>query len=358
MNERNLPQVAAMVKENWRKNHRHHGPLALLRCVAGSAGVAAGMFRREKAPAGVVNCVAFSVIPRLTGLWANFMHRAIPGNCAEVIIGDSSGGFKRRFALGAPVRVVPIVNLPPGIKFDIFFEQSICNSEYIVSSDDDVIWLSDAPWRWAKEQFDRDERLAVVSFVPRERFQWDIEGRKYDPMGSYCLILRRDIWVKEGLRMRGVPKPSPNTASYAGHYDTGDFANVELLKRGYRILIAPPEIRQQFTTFKGISGGLLRVQKEPADGYANVTTRPAPLLESCLVAKALGRLLTDIEGSTQHVVRPDLLERAERELRPLVGDIESGEIEEGVNRQLELLRSRMTGVMSPAAALEAVGGRS
>lgn len=155
--------------------------------------------------------------------------------------------------------------------------------------------------------------------------------------------------------MRGVPQQSPNPFSYAGHYDTGDFANIELIKRGYRIAIAPPEIREHFATFKGVSSGLLRVQKEPVEGYRNLTKNPAPLFGSCVVAKELGRFLTELEGSRQQVVRADLLDRAYHELRPLVGDAQASEIEENVHQQIELLRAAIPGLTSVNASLQTMG---
>lgn len=342
-----LVYTAKLVRENWRKNYRHHGGVhAVGRCGLGVWRLLRTKALPEGAAGDGVDCVTFSVVPNLTALWAKLMARAIPGQKARIWIGDCSGGFSNSHRFGGPMQVTPILNYLQGLKLDWFFERFI-RSEFFVVSDDDVFWLNEKPWLWAMDQFSRNPSTAVVSLVPRLRFEWELSGRKYQPMGSYCLVVRRDVWLKEGLSFQAVPKPSPSTGSYAGLYDTCDFANVALLQRGYRIAIAPPEVRDDLAVFKGISSAILRIQKEPPEGYAKAYAKgPKQIVETCLVAKQLRTIIARL-ASDRHVpdlARPELIERAERELASLLDPATASEVQGGVKlvtgRIAESLRLR------------------
>lgn len=45
--------------------------------------------------------------------------------------------------------------------------------------------------------FINDSKLAAYSFFPRPDWWFTIKGKRVRPMGSYCLILNRDIVAKE-----------------------------------------------------------------------------------------------------------------------------------------------------------------
>lgn len=329
-----IVESCLLVHQNWRKNHRHHGgALAVGRCCLGTLALAV----RPRSKSGVrpgVDCVTFSVVPNLTALWAKLMERAIPGEATRIWIGDSSGGFSASHHLAPNIRSFALINYLQGFKLDLFSNKFL-RSKYLVVSDDDVLWLDETPWRWAVEQMERDPSVAVVSLLPRTRFHWDLNGVMHQPMGSYCLVVRRSTWMREGLSFQAVPKPSPSTGSYAGLYDTCDFANVALIKAGHRIVIAPPEIRDHLAGFKGISSAILRIQKDPPEGYAKAFGDGAgPIVETCLVAKALKPIIESLAaaGHRAELADPALIERAERELAPLVPAPELAEIRSRVNR--------------------------
>lgn len=323
-----------LLRDNWRKNHRHHGGLsAAARCALGMWRLNSTTPLPEEGRNEGVDCVTFSVVPNLTALWATMMRRAIPGDRARIWVGDCSGGFSVTSPITDGVRFYPMINHLQGLKLDLFMDRFL-RSEFFVVSDDDVIWLSQEPWRWAMEQFAKDPMTAVVSLVPRVRFEWELGGRKYQPMGSYCLIIRRDTWTKEGLSFQAVPKPSPSSGSYGGMFDTCDFANVELINRGYRIAIAPPEVREHLAGFKGISSAVLRIQRDPSEGYVKAFgDGPEPIVETCLVARALKPLILTLAPADypSDLVRPELAARAQRELTPLVPGDRMREIESRVD---------------------------
>jgi hypothetical protein len=349
--------AATIVHENWRKNHRHHGLFAALRCANGMRQLRASAGRPAKPERDEVDCVTFSVVPNLTGLWAKVMQNAIPGGKARIWIGDCSGGFGPTHHFAKRIHAKPLINYLHGLKLDLFFQKFV-RSEFFVISDDDVFWVDDTPWRWAMEQFQKDPKLAVVSLVPRMRFTWDLGGKEHQPMGSYCLVIRREIWLNERLSFEAVREPSPSKGSYEGLYDTCDFANVELIKRGYNIAIAPPEIRDHLAAFKGVSSATLRIQKDPGGGYAKVyDDGPIPIVETCLVARELKQIVAAVApaGHCPDLMDPELMDRAERELAPMLTPEERTVVE----ARVQSLTARIArGVLDGASNASAAGARS
>lgn len=343
-------ETSMLLHQNWRKNHRHHGGvLAVGRCCLGSVSLALRRGLAASTREGV-DCVTFSVVPNLTALWAKLMERAIPGDRTRVWIGDSSGGFTKGHCLSAKIRAFPLINYLQGLKLDLFAEKFL-RSEFFVVSDDDVLWLDETPWQWAMEQMARDSSVAVASLLPRERFHWNLNGAMHQPMGSYCLVVRRSAWLREQLSFQAVPKPSPSTGSYAGLYDTCDFANVALIKAGYRIAIAPPDIRAHLAAFNGVSLAILRIQKDPPEGYANAYgDGAARVVETCLIARALKPLLQSVSapGHASDLANPVLIERAERELTPLVPAEQLSEMRSRVERFARRISESLQRERTPA----------
>lgn len=206
-----------------------------------------------------------------------------------------------------------MLNEVHGTKVDLLMSRR-ATSAYMLVSDDDVFWLDSTPWDWAMEQFARDPNLAVASLVPRERFTWTINGREHQPMGSYNLIIRRSIWIREKLSLKPLPIPSPNPESHNGHYDTADFANCELLKRGYNIAIAPPEVRARMVAFKALSSGLLVLQKNARlRQKENANYSPVHLLRCARIARGLAGIIASLHwGDKRQLIPEPLLAEFER----------------------------------------------
>jgi hypothetical protein len=253
-------EMLGLFKNNWKGNYRYHGGwMSAIKCFWGmleslDRPIHPNSFRDQ------LDILTFSIVPSLTLVWLAVVRKIHLQLRVKIFIGDCSGGIrtKNKDFLG-DVNILPLQNEAHGQKLDYFFAR-VCQAEYVLVCDDDIFFLDASPLEWGLLQMQADPNLAVVSFVPRERFTWEINQQEYIPMGSYCLLIRREIWLKEELSFRTVHRPSINPKSYQGEYDTADFANVELIRRGYRILITPPDLRSHIHISKGVSGTLWEVQ--------------------------------------------------------------------------------------------------
>jgi len=248
------------IKSAWISNYRFHGGwTAALRCMWGTLKSYTFPVQSDSLR-GELDILTFSIAPSLTLVWLAFIRKVRLQCHTQIFIGDCSGGiWPKNKELLEDATILPFQNETHGYKLDHFFAR-ICQAEYVLVCDDDVFFLDAVPLEWGLSQMRADPNLAVVSFLPRQRFTWQINQQEYMPMGSYCLLVRRNIWLKEKLSFKTVHQPSINPKSYRGEYDTADFANVELIRRGYRVLIAPPDLRSHLHINHGISGTLMETQ--------------------------------------------------------------------------------------------------
>ncbi len=237
----------------------------------------------------------------------------------------------------------PLLNHPHGVKLDRFME-NLCRASSVLVADDDVFWLSDQPLRWALAQFAADPKVAVVSLMPRDVISDVMERQVEQPMGSYCLLIRREIWIHERMSFRIIQPVA--SEGYGWFYDTADFANIELLKRGYRVVIAPPELRRELCCLDAISTWTLKIQQYHGDlthSIGQVELRKAKALCAILTLKGLDRILKTFypEIGTGEIVKAHYLDKAQTfclgGMAP--GDISS--VREQVENVLERVRSRI-----------------
>jgi hypothetical protein len=140
-----------------------------------------------------------------------------------------------------------------------------------------------------------------------------LRGKVDVAMGSYCLIVRREMWLHEGLSFQ-MAQPE---GKYNWFYDTADLANVQLIERGYHIAIAPPEIREHMATLEAISTWTLKIQKYRGDireAVGHIAIRQEKALRAVLALWGLARLWDDycyISKFPSHFVRYEWLKRAE-----------------------------------------------
>jgi len=294
---------------------------------------------RNGTPEPKVNCVTFSVVPRLTALWAVFIERAIFSRPLEVFIGDCSGGY-RPLTSTPLIRVFPLFNYTHGTKLDLFLRK-VCRAPYVVINDDDVFWLDETPWEWALAQFEKDPSVAVVSLVPRERVTGVLKGKVDQPMGSHCLVLRRKIWLKEALSFK-IVNPQPDE-DFGWIYDTADYANVELIRRGYKVIIAPPEVRAHLVAFDGTSAWALKIQENSGKilkNLAGIGVRHEKAFRTILVTRGLSDVLATYypEKGGSQLCPSQLLAEAERTCQGLLSQQGMCEIGREVESQLSLIR--------------------
>lgn len=330
-----LRSSAYLLKSNWHKNYRHRGGIsAAARCLLGEARLTLTPpgEQRSESP---LECLTFSVVPPLTAVWARAVAGAFPVEQMQILIGDCSGGYRD---VSATATVYPLLNRSHGSKLDVFMRH-VCRAEYVLISDDDIFWLSAESWRWAQAQFAADERVAVVSFVPRGRFTWELDGVTHQPMGSYGLIVRRSLWLREGLSFMPVAEPSPNPQSYRGQYDTADYANVELIKRGYRVLVAPAEQRSKLLITKGVSRFILQLQTDPSQ-IEGLDDRPDLVWMMCQWLRTLDGFIAEHLPEADRAYRvgmvaPELLDHVESVVLPRLSAAQRAEVEERVAQKKE-----------------------
>ncbi|HAF61796.1 MAG TPA: hypothetical protein DCK95_05675 [Anaerolineaceae bacterium] len=287
----------------WAHNHRYHGGLkAMAKCALGTINVnsnqqiAVSSIRQSS-----IESLTFSVFPQLTAIWSEYFVSATKNYDLKIRIGDCSGGDKP-FIDYQKIIINPFLNIQHGKKIDIFLNKLI-SSQYVILCDDDVFWLNSEPLDYALRSFKRDPEIAVVSLMPRDRVSSVLQGKINNPMGSYCLVIRNDIWKKENLSFK-IKDPQSNN-NYDWFYDTGDYANIELIKRGYKVCIAEEEIRQNLVSFEGISSWLMKIQKhrgEITNSIQGIPIRMQKAFRAILVAEKINNTLYKKFESTEFFV--------------------------------------------------------
>jgi hypothetical protein len=282
----------------------------------------------------MVECVSFSVIPALTALWAPLILAALPGRGARVLVGDCGGGLPQPPGTEGRLRIVGIANDPHGAKLDRFV-RFLCRGDYLIVCDDDVFWLDGSPWRWSLEHLRRNPATAVVSLCPRDPLPAETARRLGSaaglrPMGSFCLVLRRKLWLREGLSFRGI---AAEDNPYGLVFDTADLAHLMLLQRGFEVAIAPEPVRERLVVFERTSSWILRIQQTGGEVAAMVGDRPSRQ-EKSLRAVILARCIS--QAAREHF--PDLglldpapaaaLDRAQAICGSLLGPARARAIEE------------------------------
>ena len=256
-----------LISSNWNRNYRHQGGLdSLMKCILGTFFFCS---ERKKHPRKKIEILTFSVIPGLTYFWFKCLRSTKNFKNISITIGDCSGGLKIKDQ-DINLNLYPIMNLEHGYKLDLFFRK-VCNADYVVVSDDDIFFQNSEPLDWAINQFNKNNNLAVVSLYPRnDKVSW-LKNLDF-VMGSYCLVIRTEIWLKERLSFQQV-KPE-NWRKVGDFFDTADFANYLLIEKGYDVLCIPPNLQDKLVSFTSLSLWGLRIQE--TRGYINKAIRARP----------------------------------------------------------------------------------
>ena len=259
-------------------------------------------FREEKSMTKQkIDFLTFSVIPSLTTLWAWYIKNIDLFDIHAIKVGDCSGGLKISNVINKFERI-PYLNYVHGEKIDSFIYYA-CSSRYVVICDDDIIWTSQEPLFYALKKFKDNSNLAVVSLVPSKKKSYWLSSITKTAMGSYCIVIDREKWIDEKLSFQ-VHKPS-GWRNIGHYFDTADYANFELLKRGYEIDIASKSIQEMLVKFTGLSMWGLRIQKSLGNVNKIVRDRPDEYKKVYRVTRTFIEL--NKLGSDLKIIKPKLM---------------------------------------------------
>ncbi len=334
-------ETLRLISADWRKVYRHNGGLAAMAaCIAGTRKLQGADGTHRGTPLPRVDCVTFSVVPKLTALWSTLIGRAIDSRPLEVSIGDCSGTLEKYLPADGVLKNYPLLNYHHGEKLDLFV-QKVCRADYVVVTDDDIFWLDAVPWQWALAQFDRDSKVAVVSLLPFRHMPEILKDKVPLPMGS-CFVIRRSIWLDEALSFRVDTSPLREGKWI---YDTGAKAQVQLLERGYRIAYAPDEIQQRLIGFEGMSSWALKIQKHGGNILANISVegRTGKALQTIQALRGLSALFARVfpDQPDANLVRADFLQIAEQACLGKLAAGEADQIGMDVTAKLRRLESAL-----------------
>lgn len=198
-----------------------------------------------------------NILPPMMTVWHHFAKRAL-GDAVDIVIFDCSGKLDPSEFPGA--RVQKFLNLYAATKSDEFLYHIAKHRKIGWLCDDDVFFLNGDVLSILKREM-AVPNTASVSFMPRTWWNFAIDGKTYEPSGSYCLALNREMYVdREKLSLapaEGNTHPSP-TGRGKRRYDTFDRANELLIRKGYRCAIVPEQERKRcIAAFSGMSGAVM-----------------------------------------------------------------------------------------------------
>jgi len=173
--------------------------------------------------------LTFSVYPDLTRIWYYFAQMSLDAN-VKVMVVDCCGSLRKSHFPGA--QVVRFWNFSHSRKID-FFIRHLVGTRYVWICDDDVMLIDPSVAKRVHQMISQD-RVAAVSLAPRGWYL-KVNGETHKGMGSYCVLFDRRVFLSEGLSFSPAKTNDPSIGRISGYYDTGDYANQQLLERGYKI---------------------------------------------------------------------------------------------------------------------------
>lgn len=324
----------------WKSVYRYQGLPALLRCLSGTH----RLLRTSPISEGNVSSLdllSCSVIPEIASLWGAFISRALKDRESHLLLADSSGNLNVESALA--LRVLPLFNFNHGVKLDLLMHHA-CQAEYVLICDDDIFWLNDEPLKWALEQFEKDSQLAVISLHPRPNNNQWLEGVVPEAMGSYCLVIRREIWLRENLYFQ--PYKPPDWKKVGNYFDTADYANFFLVEREYKVLSAPISVRAHLVPFYGTSMWGLKILASKGDinrvVYAHRPDERKKAYRTALALLGFRELLSQLEmKDLKPLVPADYLHRTLEEASKALDQQTKEAMDEDIQSKLTLLSKRL-----------------
>lgn len=208
-------------------------------------------------PSDAMALCTMNILPPMMTVWYHFARRAV-GDDTDIVIFDCSGKLKKKDFPGA--MVLPFLNLYAATKCDEFLKNIARKRRIGWICDDDMFLLSSEAKAIVSRELS-DPQTASVSFRPRDWWHFEIDGKKHEASSSYCIAYNREIFVdREHLSL--APREGNTHPDVYGkgkrRYDTADYANEMLLRKGYRCYVVPEEDRDKYVTgFSGMSGAVM-----------------------------------------------------------------------------------------------------
>lgn len=178
-----------------------------------------------------VTLLTFTIYPDLARVWYYFAEKFSESRDTNIVIVDCCGLLKPQ--LFPRAQVIPFCNFSHARKIDYFLRYEI-SARYVWLCDDDVMMVNRGAFQEGRDRFANVPNLAVISFAPRG---WNlvIDNKTYRGMGSYSILFDRQTFIGEDLSFSPVQTQNRQVGRSAGYYDTADYANEQLIRRGYLV---------------------------------------------------------------------------------------------------------------------------
>lgn len=236
-----------------------------------------------------------NILPPMMTVWYHFARKAL-GDRVDITIFDCSGSLKKSEFPEA--RVIPFLNLYAATKCQKFLVKTARHRRIGWICDDDMFFLNSRAVDEVEHAF-QDPMTASVSFRPRTWWHFEIEGKKHPVSSSYCTAINREIFIdKEHLTLaarEGNKNARSEKRRPPSKYDTFDYANEVLIRKGYTCEILPEDVRDECVTgFSGISGAvmLLWLFKNPQQTINYFTSAPRARWTGSILYGALAGFLS------------------------------------------------------------------
>ena len=239
-----------------------------------------------------------SIYPDLTRVWYHFVRRYTDASDVETVIYDCGSRLEQGHFPDA--RIVTHPNTDHGTKIDHFVRTSAA-TPFVFLLDDDVFFLSDRTEPDATASLAVDPRAAVFSYKPRLWWEFDIDGCRHPVMGSYALVFKPQVFRDEELSFCTRKTSDTKIRNGEGYYDTADYANEQLIRRGYAIRVADDsDRRSKLRSYSAVSSGFVnfarrrlmsrryRLTRSRSEWERRIASTPRVLEWACGVAAAAG----------------------------------------------------------------------
>ena len=197
-----------------------------------------------------------TIFPPNAIVWHHFVQKHL-GDRVNTVIFDCSGFLDPARVPGAYTQ--KMMNFMHPTKVNEVLYHTAENHKICWICDDDMYPISPLALDYISAAL-ADPKTASLSFRPRHWWHFEIEGKQYEPSGSYCVALNRETFIKENLTMQSSDGNTHPTifGDKPRRYDTGDKANEILLQKEYNCSILPEEERNLCVRgFTGVSGAAL-----------------------------------------------------------------------------------------------------